>query len=1420
MEDISLGTLSIEIVAYAQGLKAGLDEFKKTTPQMEAEYKKIQDATKKYEQKATQSEKVVAQSYQHLADTLKAQGDKITSLQNELAENASGTASIIDASNVAIAASFAAMAVKVKQSLDAGAQAYASYQSAMTGVYNVARSKGFGQDELTKAIDGVVDELFTLQDATKTFQNFLIKGFNLEQITKMVNVMKETASVARKEVYTIGESISIASSGFRQELSTLADASGITTNLSRMYEVYAKSIGVAASALTDAQKNQAIYNGIMKDSEPFIGSYENAINSMSGSLSSVTQAKNEFNIAFGESNAEAIKLFNTILSEVLNILSSIVTAFPPATSAVTTFALSFGMFKGVSAATDMIKSFMTEGKATKGILAGLSTGFTVLSVAASIAVGVYTALKKAQEEARKAHEEYIANIKAEVSQRNTSIGSLEALRDRYNELAKKENLSASEKLELNNISKTLYEQYGLDIERLGGVAGAYDRVTEAINETLRAKYKEQADAKKALYDDKWNNNTDYKQLVNKRESFADLYDLINEFDEVTAEIAAIKKTGTNAPRELVTKAKELWSELQGFGIMGVSSDGGNITLAMEQYKTLVTDFYNDGSMEKILGYKAEKFTEYIDYTLDYMNYHGQEKAAKAGNEIAAAIIQAINTDTYDGADDSVFERMFENLISDETLVASIDTVKGYVSQIMKGAELDDSQQSSFEASWDKIGTIMVDVFGENAESVTAALRSKLIPGLNEYAIAGEEAYTSVSKLFEQAKNEAKLAADVTEQEKVKKIVDETKASYEELNSTLKRVSESAPKISAIKIALDVYQTSKKSNAELEKLNKTLIANGENAVTAGAEVNALAVKYENMASASDSEISSLVNELLGMLDTMEYLNSLPIEIRGDADVDITALQSKIASALTLIWQLIAAQRQANIDAGLSKKGGGGGSRESKAEKAKREAEKAAKEAEDARKKALQDDYDYIQYLSDLNRIQLEDKIRMHEAIRLNHALNLEEERKLEVELYNLREELRLQRIDDDYAYIAHHRAIGQMTLEQEISFTEAIRRNHELTAKEIQDLEETLYSLYEQKRQEDIDSYRSYHNYLVSMDRMTKEEQIASLERLLRTYQLTQQEIRDLEVEIYQLRKSLEEEIAQIKEDARNKEVSQLTSVTNAVIKALENRYKAMKDQEIKQLDESKEAWKKWSETNVEGIQEQIKALDKLKEARADEKTSAQQLRKIEDLKDSIAYETNEYNRLQLEKQLQQALSDREDWLLDKEVQAQKEALQAEIEAIKEKAKVEQEAIEKEKEALKALYEERIEQAKYEGAKIISEGDLQAVISLLNSYNKDFNLAGTTIGAHLYEGFTKSVASIENWMNSLMEDFKMVQEEAYRTSQLATESFYSGQQARLDQAIKNNANIINQTLNFNTPVDDYYEMQRRIEQANEELVKSL
>ena len=168
------------------------------------------------------------------------------------------------------------------------------------------------------------------------------------------------------------------------------------------------------------------------------------------------------------------------------------------------------------------------------------------------------------------------------------------------------------------------------------------------------------------------------------------------------------------------------------------------------------------------------------------------------------------------------------------------------------------------------------------------------------------------------------------------------------------------------------------------------------------------------------------------------------------------------------------------------------------------------------------------------------------------------------------------------------------------------------------------------------------------------------------------------------------------------------------------------------------------------MEDQIAALDQLATAQDREKQDAEELRKIEKLRQQIAYEQDDYNRAKLRQQLDQALESREERLARLELEDQKEALRAQIDQIEQAAENELAALDREQEAIEAAYADRMEEAalRAEAEKLILSQSQDELLSLLEQYAPDYDALGQTLGEKLLDGFARGAGDVAAWF----EDF--------------------------------------------------------------------
>lgn len=176
---------------------------------------------------------------------------------------------------------------------------------------SLTEAKGFLEDYVS-------DGLVPLTDAIQAYQNMVMTGFSTDQIEDMMKVLKDSAAFGRQGQYTMGEAIEKTTQGFRMENSVLSDSAGIQKNLAKMYDDYARSIGTTANNLTRAQKNQAIYNGVMAEGGVFAGAAAKYADTYAGRISQLSTAFYNLRVAVGNA---VIPILNQIIPVLINVIN-------------------------------------------------------------------------------------------------------------------------------------------------------------------------------------------------------------------------------------------------------------------------------------------------------------------------------------------------------------------------------------------------------------------------------------------------------------------------------------------------------------------------------------------------------------------------------------------------------------------------------------------------------------------------------------------------------------------------------------------------------------------------------------------------------------------------------------------------------------------------------------------------------------------------------------------------------------------------------------------------------------------------------------------------------------------------------------------------------------------------------------------
>lgn len=274
-------------------------------------------------------------------------------------------------------------------------------QSAWVGLSSIlnGQKKSFG--EANRFIqDYISDGLVPLNNAVTAYKNLAARGYSTEQIEKTMTALKDAAAFGRQASYSYGDAISTATEGLKNENSILVDNAGVTKNVAKMWEDYAKSIGTTTNALTQQQKIEAEVNGIMEETKWQTGDAAKYATTFAGRVAKLSAT------------------FTSLKTEIGNVIIPILNLFIPAIQTALDALLKFlGLLKTVMASIGLEMPDVTS-------LGGVTAGATE---AAEAIDNTGTAAEKAAKKVKKAFASYDEiNVLSKSSASDTGTGGSSA----------------------------------------------------------------------------------------------------------------------------------------------------------------------------------------------------------------------------------------------------------------------------------------------------------------------------------------------------------------------------------------------------------------------------------------------------------------------------------------------------------------------------------------------------------------------------------------------------------------------------------------------------------------------------------------------------------------------------------------------------------------------------------------------------------------------------------------------------------------------------------------------------------------------------------------------------------------------------------------------------------------------------------
>lgn len=251
-----------------------------------------------------------------------------------------------------------------------------------------------------------------------------------------------------------------------------------------------------------------------------------------------------------------------------------------------------------------------------------------------------------------------------------------------------------------------------------------------------------------------------------------------------------------------------------------------------------------------------------------------------------------------------------------------------------------------------------------------------------------------------------------------------------------------------------------------------------------------------------------------------------------------------------------------------------------------------------------------------------------------------------------------------------------------------------------------------------------------------------------------------------LKKRYEEE-GKAREEAINKELKDLDKWKDESIKRINSVY----DSKIKKIDES-------SNKQIKALEDELKALDKSEQEKSRKEIEDEYNTDLSKLEDALEYEHDEYNKEQIQKEIDRRKQEHEKQLNEWSIEDKKESLNKKIEDIRSNAEEEKEILEnkriEELEGIDSLYnferdtlESKMKdyreylqqktddaQLQAEAEKMIVYNQQEDILDILEQYEPHYEKAGHSLGEKVFEGAKPQLQKLVSMINSINSNLGM------------------------------------------------------------------
>lgn len=314
---------------------------------------------------------------------------RATSSSKQQASAAKASAQEQQQAHAAIAAAATAAFVVIVSAYKRGNDAANEYTSSLKGLRSIAEGVGEDFGAAKSALNEFTDDgLIPTSAAATALKNLFARGFEADQAIDILNRLKDSAAFGRQSSLSMGDAVRSATEGLKNENSVLVDNAGVTKNVAKMWEDYAKKLGKSTNDLSLAEKRQAEYNGIMEETRYQVGDAAKYAATFAGTQAELAAATLRTEQALGRANQSGLRPFLQLLTPAVDGIGRLIDQNPELAAGLTAAAaaafLTAGGISAVALAGDKLALVMGALQGSMGWIGGIGLAIgLIVSIAAA-----------------------------------------------------------------------------------------------------------------------------------------------------------------------------------------------------------------------------------------------------------------------------------------------------------------------------------------------------------------------------------------------------------------------------------------------------------------------------------------------------------------------------------------------------------------------------------------------------------------------------------------------------------------------------------------------------------------------------------------------------------------------------------------------------------------------------------------------------------------------------------------------------------------------------------------------------------------------------------------------------------------------------------------------------------------------------